>query len=94
MINGKPADSAKTAGYLNSIASTNSSEFADDGNTPVMFPYSLKIEGNNMPPVMITGAIDPAGNKYFIRSDANTSAIFGSSNASLFHRVFASKSKF
>ena len=93
-INGKPADSTKTTTFINSIASTNSAEFADNNNIPVVFPFSLKIEGNNMPPIEITGANDPTQKKYFIRSSANTSAVFASPNANLFNKVFTSKSKF
>jgi hypothetical protein len=94
MINGKPADSAKTANYLNAISSTSGNEFADEGTLPVTYPYSLKIEGNNMPPIEITGAIDPVKKMYYIRSNANTQAVFGSANTSLFGRIFASKSTF
>ena len=94
MVNGKPADSTKTINFINSIASTNSAEFADDSSIPVAFPFSLRIEGNNMQPIGITGATDPVQKKYFIRSDANTTAVFASSNASLFNKVFTSKSRF
>jgi hypothetical protein len=94
LINDKPADSAKTALYLSSIANSTSSDFADEGNAPVTFPYTLRIEGNNMQPVEISGAVDPVQKIYYIRSSANEQALFGSAGISLFNRIFTGKSKF
>lgn len=94
MLNGQPADSAKAAGYINSLANTMGNEFADEGNLPFTFPFSLKIEGNNMQTIDLQGAVDPVKKMYYLKSGANTTAVFGSSNTSLFNRVFASKSRF
>lgn len=93
-VNGRPADSAKTQSYLNSLTTLSDSEFADDETIPVTFPYTLKIEGNGIAPVTLTGAIDPLKKKYFLRSDANPSATFGSAGPRVFSLVFAPKSRF
>ncbi|MDP1622842.1 MAG: DUF4340 domain-containing protein [Bacteroidales bacterium] len=94
LVNGEKADSAKTVIYINSIANSTGAEFADDGDIPVTYPYSLRIEGTNMSPIEVTGATGPLNKMYYIRSSTNTSAIFGSGNATLFNQIFASKSKF
>jgi len=94
MLNDKPADSAKAVNFISSLANTTGSEFADEESLPFTFPFSLRIEGNNMPAIDLTGAFDPVKKMYYIRSSANTSAVFGSANTSLFNRVFASKSRF
>jgi hypothetical protein len=94
LLNDQPVDSAKTENYLNSIRNTVNSEFADEGTQPFIFPYTLKIEGNDMTAIEVQGAINPDPKKYFIKSTFNPSAIFGSSNANLFNQVFPGKDKF
>ena len=93
-VSGKPADSAKTATYLASISGTYGSEFEDEEKAPVTFPFTLRIEGNNMAIIEVNGATVAEGKIHYIRSTANTQAVFRSSDASLFNRVFASKNKF
>ncbi len=94
LLNDQPVDSAKTANYLNSITNTMNSEFADDGTQPFVFPYSLKIDGNDMTAIEVHGAISPDPKKYFVKSTFNPSAVFGSSNPNLFNQVFPGKDKF
>jgi ABC-type dipeptide/oligopeptide/nickel transport system ATPase component len=93
-LSNQPVDSAKTETYLNSIRDTVNSEFADEGTQPIVFPYTLKIEGNDMAAIEVQGVINPAPNKYFVKSTFNPSAIFGSSNPNLFNQVFPGKDKF
>ena len=94
LLNDQPVDSAKTANYLNSITNTVNSEFAEEGTQPVLFPYSLKIDGNDMTAIEVQGAINPDPKKYFVKSTFNPSAVFGSSNPNLFNQVFPGKDKF
>ncbi|HPS63190.1 MAG TPA: hypothetical protein PLK82_09010, partial [Bacteroidales bacterium] len=91
---GKPADSARTAIYLNALLSLNDNEFADDGDVPVTFPYLLKVEGNGMQTITLTGAIDPIRKMYYLRSELNPAATFGSATRRVFDLVFAPKSRF
>jgi len=93
-VNDQPADSAATEKYLSSIANTMGSEFADDGAIFPVYRYTLKIEGNNMPPVEVNGALDEGSKKYYLRSDKNRDAIFGSSTSALFNQVFAGMKRF
>jgi hypothetical protein len=93
MLDGKPADSAGVATWLNAIASLNNSEFADEGNLPFNYPLTLKIEGANMSPVEVTGARDAATNHYYVRTSLNP-AVFGGTNSYLYYQVFPGKVKF
>ncbi|MEI7663648.1 MAG: DUF4340 domain-containing protein [Bacteroidota bacterium] len=93
-INDQPADSAATTSYLGSIANTMGSEFADEGAIFPVYRYSLKIEGNNLRPIEVNGAMDEGSKKYYVRSNANLTAIFGSSTPSLFNQIFAAKKRF
>jgi len=94
LLNDQPCDSAKTENYLNSIRGAMNSEFAEDGIWPVTFPYSLKIEGNDMTAIDVQGAVNPEPKKYFVKSTFNPSAVFGSSSPGLFNQVFPGKDKF
>jgi len=92
LINDQPADSAETAKYLNSVENTVGSEFADENGLFPNYQYTLKIEGNNMSPIEINGAMDPAAKKYYLKSNVNPSSGFSSSTPNLFNQVFAGKS--
>jgi hypothetical protein len=93
-VNNLPADSATTDRFLNSIVNTSSSEFADDGAIFPVYRYTLKIEGSNMTPIEVNGAFDAGSKKYYVRSNVNHSAIFGSSTPNLFNQVFPPIKKF
>jgi len=92
MLDDKTADSTETARFLNDIKASQNSEFDDN---LAQFPeaaYKLRIEGNNMPTIEVSGAV--IGKKYFVKSSANASAIFGSKNAYLFNSLFKSRNNF
>ncbi|MGD0710567.1 MAG: DUF4340 domain-containing protein [Bacteroidales bacterium] len=94
MLDDQPADSAEVARFLNAIKNSQNSEFAD---SLLQFPeaaYKLRIEGNNMPAIEVSGAINHDAKKYYVKSSANTSAIFGSKNAYLFNSLFKSRNSF
>ena len=93
IVNDQPADSVAVEKYINSIANTVSSEFADEGIHPPVNTYNLKIEGSNMPIIEVKGAIDSETKEYFVSSTFNP-ANFASSNSNLFDRIFANKNKF
>jgi hypothetical protein len=93
-LNDKPADSALTEQWLNSIAFLSNAEFADEESQPFTFPFNLKIEGSNMNVIDVRGAKDTAAKRYFVKSTFNPSAVFGGSSANLFNQVFPGKNKF
>ena len=92
MLDEKPADSIETSRFLYAIKASQNSEFDD---SLAQFPeaaYKLRIEGNNMPTIEVSGSV--IGKKYFVKSSANASAIFGSKNAYLFNSLFKSRNNF
>ncbi len=93
-VNNAPADSAETEKYLNSVATTMGNEFAGENDLIPVFNYTLKVEGNNMSPVEVHGAINPGMKKYYVKSDYNSSATFGSSAPNLFNQIFPSGKRF
>jgi len=93
-INDQPADSAAVETWLNSVANTSDSEFADDASPFPVFTHILKVEGSSMPELEVKGLFDPSLKKYMVRSSYNRDATFGSGNPRLFNQVFASKTKF
>jgi hypothetical protein len=94
LVNNQPADSVKVENWLNQMANCLSSDFADEKNQPLTFPYTLRIEGNNMKTIEVKGAMDPGSKTNFVTSTFNTSATFGGSNSYLFNQVFPSRIKF
>ncbi|MEI7980274.1 MAG: DUF4340 domain-containing protein [Bacteroidota bacterium] len=95
LLNRQPADSAKVETYLNNTANTTSIEFAEENITaPVLYPFLLKMEGNNMPSILASGATGGTPEMYFVKSTVNPAEVFGSSNPGLFNRIFPGKGKF
>jgi len=94
MINDKQADSASTASYITSLANLYNSGFADDNNISGLYSYTLRIEGTNFPGFEIRGSADEAAKRYFVKSDLNSSAVFGGADPTLFRQVFPGKGKF
>ncbi len=95
MIGDKPADSAKVAGFIGTLSQSSNMEMADDNRTvPGIFPYRLSIEGDNMSPIRVEGAIDIASGQQYVRSSMNRESIFASANESLFRQFFKSKGYF
>ncbi len=96
MIDGVPADSAKTAKYINAIARLNSSAFVDP-STPKTSDATnkVRIEGNNFKPVELKAY--PSSDtlvKYVVTSSVNPGAEFNGSKAKLYEKVFVDKSAF
>ena len=94
LVNDQSADSAKVENWLNQVANCTNSDFADEKTPPMVFPFSLHIEGNNMKTIEVKGAFDAPLKTYFITSTFNTSATFGGPNSYLFNQVFPGKVKF
>ena len=94
VVDGLPADSAATEKYLNSIVNAMGNEFADQDIMIPDFRYTLKIEGNNMSQVEISGAVVEGAKRYYLKSSVNPSSLFGSSSPGLFNQIFAGKRKF
>ena len=93
-LNDQPADSALTEQWLNSLSFLTNGDFADGEAQPFTFPFNLRIEGNNMNVIDVNGAKDTVAKKYFVKSSANSSAIFGGTSPGLFNQVFPGKNKF
>lgn len=96
LINGQPADSAKTAKYINSIFRLSSSNFVDP-STPKTGEAShrLTITGNNFSPIELRAfpTSDTAINR-IITSSINPDAEFDGSKASLYEKVFVDETAF
>jgi hypothetical protein len=94
-INGIPADSAASAGYLSAIARLTSQDFLGDippGQSPA---YSVKIEGNNMLPIDILAYPADTLNKYILTSSINPGTLFsGYGKSKLFEKIFVPMEKF
>ena len=93
-LNNQPADSALTEQWLNSLSFLTNGNFADEEVPPFTFPFNLRIEGNNMNMIDVKGAKDTVAKKYFVKSSANSSAVFGGASPGLFNQVFPGKNKF
>jgi hypothetical protein len=94
LMNDQPADSASVESYLNTLANTNNSEFADDLTRFPSVSHRLIINGNSMNPVELKGAIDTVAKKYYITSTFNSAVTFGSANPYLFNQIFPGAGKF
>ncbi len=89
MIGDMPADSAKTASFLNGISYLVGTDFVDafDTNDPDFHNYSVSIDGNNMTTVVISGYRNESGNAVLI-SNQNPESMIDASNDGLFEKVF------
>jgi len=88
------ADSAAVVTWLKSVATSSGSDFAGKEASGVVFPYRLRLEGNNMPVIEIEGARDDSAKVYLIRSTQNPSALFKATSPYLFDRLFPSGTRF
>jgi hypothetical protein len=93
-LNDQPADSVLTEQWLNSLSFLTNGDFADEEALPFTFPFNLRIEGNNMNVIDVNGAKDTVSKNYFVKSSANSSAVFGGASAGLFNQIFPGKNKF
>lgn len=96
MMNGMPADSAKTVKYINKIYRLNSSNFVDPSTQKVSdATHKVKIEGSNFSPIELR-AFPTADTtmKYVVTSSANPGAEFDGSKAKLYEKVFVDETAF
>jgi len=95
IVNGSVADSAKTAQYLNQLASAQSNSFADNytpSSTPV---YTLSIQGNNQPaPVTVVAYPADSIQKFILHSSLNNDAYFSDAQTGTVNRLFVSRNNF
>jgi hypothetical protein len=93
MIGSQKADSAKVAGYLNSLAYKNASSF-DDNFAPSLNPQcQVTIEGKDINTVTIDAYIRDK-NDYILNSNQNSKSWFSSSYKGLYSEVFKNKKDF
>lgn len=96
MMNGAPADSAKTVKYLNAVARLNSSNFVDPSTQKISdATHKVTIEGSNFSPIELK-AFPTADTtmKYVVTSSANPGAEFDGSKAKLYEKVFVEETAF
>ncbi len=94
-INGIPADSAESAGYLSAISRISSQDFLNDVPLEPASGYSVKIEGNNMLPVEIVAYVADTTHKYILTSTINPGTLFsGYGKNKLFEKIFVPVEKF
>lgn len=96
MMNGAPADSAKTVKYINNISRLNSANFVDPSTQKVSdATHRVTIEGSNFSPIELKAfpAADTAIN-YVVTSSANPGAEFDGSKAKLYEKVFVEETAF
>ena len=94
MVNGQPADSEKTAQYLNQLANMQNSGFAE-GYTPTSTPiFTLNISGNNQSPITVQAYPADSAQKYILNSSQNPDAYFSEAKSNLVGQVFKSRGEF
>jgi len=93
-VNGMPADSAKTANYLQALQNNTIGTFAD-GFAPQGNPeMTMTISGNNMADVQVKCYVDTASNQYILESSQNPGVYASTNTSGLFSRLLKSKSNF
>jgi hypothetical protein len=94
-INGEPADSTKTAQYLNGLASLQATGFAD-GYTPSSTPmFTLSISSTTqVTPITVEAYPADSTQKFILHSSLNPEAYFSEPESHLMEKVFAGKSTF
>ena len=84
----QPADSAKTAGYLNSFSMMEGQDFRDEYK-PVSSPdYQMVIEGNNMLNITVKCYKGETGDEYILNSSLNPDVYFISRREGIFDDLF------
>jgi hypothetical protein len=94
-VNGMPVDSAKTAQYLNQLASTQSSSFVENYSPAATPAYTLNIQGNNqIAPITVTAYPADTVQKFILHSTLNSDAWFAEGTSNTVGRVFVSSKSF
>ena len=84
----QPADSAKTAGYLNSFSMMEGQDFRDEYK-PVSSPdYQMVIEGNNLLNITVKCYKGETGDEYILNSSLNPDVYFISRREGIFDDLF------
>ena len=95
LVNGQPADSAKTVQYLDGISSLQNSGFVDS-YTPVSTPvFTLRIQGNNQAvPVTVVAYPADSVQKFILHSSQNNDVYFSEGQSHVSDRVFVGSGHF
>ncbi len=96
MMNGQPADSAKTVNFINSIYRLNSSNFVDPSTQKISdATYKVSIEGSNFTPIeLLAYPTSDTLIKFVVTSSINPGAEFDGSKATLYEKVFVDETAF
>ena len=95
MINGTPADSAKTARFINKFRKLTSNNFIDEvqGEDGAK-PYIVTLEGNNFIPIELRAIPADSVNQFVVTSSLLPDTKFSGGKNKLFERVFVQPSEF
>jgi hypothetical protein len=93
IINGIPADSAKTSQYINSLENMSGDDFADNETIKGPAIYKLTLENNSTPPIEILAYVADSLNGHIITSSLYADTQF-SGKSGLTSRIFKGKSSF
>lgn len=93
-VNDEPADSASTAGYLNSVSFINGQNFRDHYKPDSSPVYQAIIEGNNLLNLTVKCYRDTEAGKFILNSSLNPDVYFESDFDDLVGRVFKSRKYF
>lgn len=94
-LNGLPADSLKTARYVNSLARLSSQDFIYDFQPSGVPAHTLTMEGNNFSPIEIKAyPVADTNINWVLVSSRNPEAFFNGKKSNLFGKVMADASAF
>ena len=89
LLDGMKADSASVVTYRSTLARLAGSKFVEEGLLQGSSDHSIRIEGNNFSPVMISAyPVADTNIHYVITSSQNPGAYFNGKEADLFNRIF------
>jgi hypothetical protein len=93
-IPGMDADSTKSASFVNTLVHLNSYDILPDPAMQGKLLYSVKIEGNNIQPVLLNAFESDTTIKRVITSSLNPDVQFHGTRGDIFRQIFASKKNF
>jgi hypothetical protein len=95
MLNGNPADSAKSMKYIATISRLAGQEFIYDNPQTGNPTHTVTIEGNNFSPIEINAyPVADTNYRYVLISSKNPEAMFSGKKSDLFKRLMVGKDAF
>jgi hypothetical protein len=94
LINDFPADSAKTAQYINKLRNVTSANFAEGIPSASSPSHYAKIEGNNILPIEIKAFPADSVHQYILTSSLVPETKFSNEKGGIFEKIFPMKEEF